>query len=80
MRDLSRSTVEEHLTYYVGINALPISNFVADEKVESIMAYFDNNEVSALNDAKKALGNEISMSDLRYVLAHWENVKDKTTD
>lgn len=80
MRDLSRSTVEEHLTYYVGINALPISNFVADEKVESIMAYFDNNEVNALNDAKKALGNEISMSDLRYVLAHWENVKDKTTD
>lgn len=79
MRDLTRSTIEEHLTYYVGINALPISRFVDDEKVESIMAYFDNHDVDALNDAQRDLGNDISMSDLRFVLAHWENVKDKKT-
>jgi hypothetical protein len=79
MRDLTRSTIEEHLTYYVGINALPISRFVNDEKVESIMGYFNNHDVDALNDAQKDLGKDFSMSDLRFVLAHWENVKDKKT-
>ena len=79
MRDLARSTIEEHLTYYVGINALHISRFVDDEKLESIMAYFNKYEVNALNDAQRDLGKDISMSDLRFVLAHWENVKDKKT-
>ncbi|MRT92712.1 helix-turn-helix domain-containing protein [Ancylomarina sp. 16SWW S1-10-2] len=73
MRDLARSTIEGHLCYYVGINALPISRFVDDEKLAIIMNYFDNHKIEALNDAKNDLGNEISMSDLRYVLAHWEN-------
>ncbi|MCZ4694621.1 helicase [Ancylomarina euxinus] len=80
MRDLTRSTVEEHLTYYVSINALPIGDFVDDEKVENIMAYFDTHAIDALNDAKKDLGKDISMSDLRFVLAYWENVKDKKTN
>ncbi|WP_372642394.1 helix-turn-helix domain-containing protein [Ancylomarina sp.] len=79
MRDLTRSTIEEHLTYYVGINALPISRFVDDEKLESIMAYFNNHEVNALNDAQRDLGKNISMSDLRFSLAHWENVKNQKT-
>ena len=76
MRDLSRSTIEGHLCYYVGINALPISRFVDDEKLALIMNYFDNHKIEALNDAKNDLGNEISMSDLRFVLAHWENGSD----
>ena len=75
MRDLTRSTVEEHLTYYVGINALPINRFVDDEKVEMIVDYFNNHDVDALNDAQGDLGKDVSMSDLRFVLAHWENVK-----
>ena len=75
MLDLARSTIEGHLCYYVGINALPISRFVDDEKLAIIMNYFDNHKIEALNDAKNDLGNEISMSDLRYVLAHWENGK-----
>ncbi|MGZ2369469.1 helix-turn-helix domain-containing protein [Ancylomarina sp. YFZ004] len=79
MRDLARPTIEEHLTYYVGINALPIKRFVDDKKLENIMNYFDNHKVDALNDAQKDLGNDVSMSDLRFVLAHWENVKDKKT-
>ena len=77
MRDLTRSTIEEHLTYYVGINALDVSNFVEDETLENIMAYFDTHEIHALNDAKRDLGKDVSMSDLRFVLAHWENVKHK---
>ena len=76
IRDLARPTIEEHLCYYVGINALPINRFVDGEKLDKIMTYFDNNEIEALNDAKSDLGNEVSMSDLRYVLAHWENTKD----
>ncbi len=77
IRDLTRSAIEEHLTYYISINALPVSNFVDDDKLENIMAYFDKHEVTALNDAKRDLGKEVSMSDLRFALAHWENVKDK---
>ena len=77
IRDLTRSAIEEHLTYYISINALPVSNFVDDDKLENIMAYFDKHEVTALNDVKRDLGKEVSMSDLRFALAHWENVKDK---
>jgi len=77
MRDLTRTTIEEHLTYYVGINALPLSDFVSDEKAEQIMAYYDTHELTALNDAKKALDKNVTFNDLRFVLAHWENVKDK---
>ena len=75
IRDLTRSAIEEHLTYYISINALPVSNFVDDDKLEDIMDYFDKHEVTALNDAQRDLGKEVSMSDLRFALAHWENVK-----
>lgn len=77
IRDLTRSVVEEHLCYYVGLNQLPINRFVDGEKLDKIIAYFDNNKIEALNDAKRDLGSDISMSDLRFVLAHWENVKEE---
>ncbi len=77
MLDLPRSTIEEYLCYYIGIDALPISHFIDDEKRDKITTYFDNNKIEALNNAKKALGNEVSMTDLRLVLAYWENTKLK---
>ena len=75
IRDIARSKVEEHLCYYVGINSLSIHRLIDNDKLVNIMNYFNTHKFDALNDVQKDLGNGISMSELRFAMAHWENVK-----
>jgi hypothetical protein len=58
------------LSYFVGTGTLDINKLVPEEKVTRISNFFLTSGTTNLNPAKEALGDEISYSELRYVLKH----------
>ena len=69
-RKLAITTIEGHLSYFVGTGTLDINKLVPEEKVTRISNFFLTSGTTNLNPAKEALGDEISYSELRYVLKH----------
>jgi PIF1-like helicase/Helix-turn-helix domain/HRDC domain len=69
-RKLAVTTIEGHLSFFVGKGEIDINKLVPEEKVVRISNYFMNSDTTNLNPAKAALGDEISYSELRYVLKH----------
>ncbi len=67
-RGLTSNTIESHLAHYVGEGLLDIEQFVDEKKLALIAEYFQKSKSLQLNDAKHALGDEVSYSDLRFVL------------
>ena len=71
-RDMAVSTIEGHLAHYVGTGELDVHKFVSQEKTEKIIDFYRNNNPLKLNDAKTAMGENVSYGDIRFVLKHME--------
>lgn len=70
-RGLAVSTIEGHLSFFVGEGLLEVNNFVADDKIKMIEDYFLNKENSdSLSEAKSFFGDQVTFGDLRMVLNH----------
>lgn len=69
-RGLSIGTVEGHLAHFIAVGELDISLFLTDEKLKKICNYFEKAESKSLGSAKEALGDDISYSEIRFVLKH----------
>ena len=69
-RHFVKQTIEGHLAYFVGIGELDVNKIVSAEKIKLITNYFQNNDTTLLNEAKTALGDAVTYSDLRFVLEH----------
>ena len=74
-RNMAVSTVEGHLADFVGNGELELGHFVSPVKAALIADFFLRQKTYALSVAKKALGNEFSYSELRFVLKHLEAVR-----
>ncbi len=75
-RGLAVSTVEGHLAHFVGTGEIELHHIVNPDKAERITAYFMKHGITALNPAKEALGDEISYSELRFVMKSLEAKKN----
>ncbi len=75
-RGLARSTIEGHLAHFVGKGELPVTDFVEDEKIKKITAFFKENEEMTLGEAKGLLGDDYSYAELRFV---WQYLKYQKT-
>jgi tRNA uridine 5-carbamoylmethylation protein Kti12 len=71
-REMAITTIEGHLSHFVGTGELPLGNLVDPAKVDTIAAYFENNGSQFLNEARAALGEKYSYADLRFVMKHLE--------
>ena len=69
-RQLVTSTIEGHLAYFVGIGELSIDKFVSAEKFKLISNFFKTHNTQLLSEVKEILGNDVSYSELRFVLQH----------
>ena len=78
-RGLAVSTVEGHLSHYVGTGEIAVEKLLSAEKFTKINDYFTETEDLSLGPAKTTLGDEVSWGELRFVLKHmeWENGKQK---
>jgi hypothetical protein len=72
IRGFVNSTIEGHLSHYVGTGELDVYKFVPKDKVDAITEFYSLNTVTFLGEAKRLLGDHISYADIRFVLKHLE--------
>jgi uncharacterized protein YpbB len=70
-RDMAVSTIEGHLAHFVGTGELSIDEFVPTELTAIIVENIDEDDFR-MGPVKSALGDQISWSELRYVMKHLE--------
>ncbi len=67
-RGMAISTIEGHLAYFVGTGEIDLHHLVHPDKARRIADYFRENGITALKPAKESLGDEVSYSELKFVL------------
>jgi hypothetical protein len=76
-RGLAVSTIEGHLSYFVGTGELPVDKLLSPEKLAKIKEYFIETEDLSLGPAKIVMGDEVSWGELRFVIRHLELEKTR---
>lgn len=66
-RSLAVSTVESHLAQAVSSGELRIDALLPPAKASAIRSYLTENKSQTLSEAKFALGNDVTYSDIRFV-------------
>lgn len=69
-RNLSLSTVEKHLSYYVDMGEIPVDRFLPMEKIDLITKYLEGSDDLRIGPVKEALGDRVSWSDIRFMVSH----------
>ena len=77
LRGLSQTTIESHLSYYVGKGELDVKLFLSGEKLKRILSYFEKASNKSLSPAREALGKEFSYGDLRFGASYREFLERK---
>ncbi len=71
-REMAESTIEGHLSHFVGTGELKLNQFIDAKTARIIIDHFRANPEDGLSKAKEALGDPISYSELKFVLKHLE--------
>ncbi|MDR1602164.1 MAG: AAA family ATPase [Tannerella sp.] len=80
-RDLTRQTVETHLSHFIAEGELDARMLLPAEKLEKIVDHFRKSDSTNLSAAKTALGDDCSYGELHLALAHLEFLeKGKTPE
>lgn len=74
-REMAMSTIEGHLAHFVGTGEIPLERFVSPAKSQIIMNYFKEHHSALFGAAKKALGDDYSYSEIRFVQKYFEAKK-----
>ena len=69
-RNLSISTIEGHLSHFVGTGEIPVGKFVSGEITELITRQFEGMDDLKMGPVKEALGERVGWSDIRFVVKH----------
>ena len=69
-RAMAVTTIEGHLAYWIEKGELRLQQFMEPKTSAIIVDYFKANPESSLSDAKAALDDSFSWSDLKFVKAH----------
>ena len=75
-RNLTLSTIEGHIAYFISKGTLGIERFLPSDKVSRIREYFLSQGTKGLTSARMHFGEEFSWGELRMVLAHMEREGD----
>lgn len=71
-RNYAVSTIQRHIASLIAEGEVDVQDVIDSEKYEEILTYFDNTSSRSLSEAKEVLGENITYSDLRYVIASME--------
>lgn len=75
IRNLSISTIEGHLAFYVETSKITVEQLVDERKIDVIQNALNKMGKEALTPIKLALGDNFSFAEIRYVIAHLESQK-----
>jgi len=73
VRGLVETTVASHLAHFVKLGELDVLQFLSQEKLDKIVAYFKSTNDRNLSAAREALGSDFSYGDLRMGLSYLES-------
>ncbi len=76
-RNLSITTIEGHLSHYVGTGEIPVSKFVSREITDLIAGHFEEMDDLKMGPVKEALGDRVTWSDIRFVVKHLTFLRGK---
>ena len=79
-RNMAATTIEGHLSHFVGTGQLPVGKVVPAEKITRISDYFAKTDNTHLGPAKAALGNNVSYGEINCALKHLEYLKTRKDD
>jgi len=69
-RGFAISTIEGHLSYFVGAGELSVFDFISAEKVDIITTWHKKHGPAFVGEMKMALGDQVTYGDLRFVMMH----------
>ena len=72
-RALAASTINGHLTHYVGQGLLSINQFIAPPKLEAIEGVYASHPELKISEAKNLLGEDYSYEELRFFVSYWKH-------
>jgi len=73
-RNFAKSTIEGHLSHYVGTGELDVYSVVSKEKIEAVSHYFTEHKTMSFNDVKTDLGDTVTYGELRFVYKYLEYI------
>lgn len=73
-RNLSISTIEAHLAFYVKQGQIPVEQIMSSEKIPVIQSAIQTLGGNALSPIRASLGDNYSFAEIRYVIAHMESI------
>ncbi|NMC38906.1 MAG: AAA family ATPase [Bacteroidales bacterium] len=76
-RHLSATTIESHLSFYVGTGEIPAVKFLSQEMIDLIAGHFVGSEDFKMAPVKEALGDRVTWSDIRFVVGHLTFLRKK---
>ena len=74
------STIEGHLALCVGTGDIEIQKVISSEKIDLMSEYFLANPLSGIGQAKEALGDSITYSEIHYFQKHLAYLKQRATE
>ena len=69
IRELVPGTIAGHLEYYVRLGKIKLEEVVTEDHIQKIRHYLETHEFNGLVAVKVALGDDVSYSDIKFVLA-----------
>ncbi len=77
LRELTISTVEGHLSYYVGLGLIDVFQFISKEKYETIKGVAIALDKPLAGVIKERLGESFTFSEIRMAIAYYQNSNKK---
>ncbi len=71
-RGLAISTIEAHLTHFVGTGELSLDGLIDPQKAKIIQEYIEKHDVQGSSEIRAALGNDYSYAEIRFVFRYLE--------
>ena len=75
-RKMVRTTIEGHLSYYIGTGELSIFEFLTKVQVDIITECFNKLHTKSLTEIYSALKGKYGYGELRLVLKHLEHIAE----
>jgi tRNA uridine 5-carbamoylmethylation protein Kti12 len=75
-RGFTISTIQNHLSHYVGSGEIKIESFVDANKLSLITEFINNNDTTSISEIKNELGEKATYQEIRFVIQHMVYTKE----
>lgn len=76
-RNLAVTTIQSHLSHFVGTGDLNVTDFVQGNIIEAITEFLRQNQTRSLSAIKESFGDIVSYADLKFIFKHLENLENQ---